>query len=83
MTLKEFLKLEREHRTAGKWWMGTYDVINDHGVTVKVAIKSYGFYNQILRLNDDPVNYCSGHTCEKVGLMQKHLTETINRITAA
>lgn len=80
MKIKDFLKLEREHRTAGKWWCGHYNVTNDHGVEVKVAIKSHGFYNQILKINDSEVNYCSGHTIEKVGKMHAHLKETINSV---
>jgi|ETNvirnome_2_300_1030623.scaffolds.fasta_scaffold52737_1 hypothetical protein len=82
ISLKDLLSMERSHRTGGKWLSWTGNVTNDHGVVVTVAIKSYGFYNQVLRLNDDQVNYCSGHTKEKVGLMHAHLKDTINKITS-
>lgn len=80
MKIADLLKMEQEHRKAGKWLMFSGDVVNDHGVTIKVQLKSYGFYNQIFRLNDDGIDYASSHAISKVGDMKKHITDTINRI---
>lgn len=80
MTIADLLKLEQEHRKAQKWLMFSGDVTNDHGVTVHVQLKSYGFYNQIFRLNNDGIDYASSHSINKVGEMKKHITDTINRI---
>lgn len=82
MKIVDLLRLEQEHRKAGKWLIFSGEIVNDHGVTVKVQLKSYGFYNQIFRLNDDPVNYCSGHTISKVADMKKFITDTINKTPA-
>lgn len=78
LTIKEFLQLEREHRKAKKWWAGRYTVLNDHSVRVTVSVKYHEFYGQILRVNDDPVNYGTGHTIDKVSELHKHLRDTIN-----
>lgn len=80
MTIAELLKAEQAQRKAGKWLMGYFWVLNDHGVNVKVGIKSFGMYNQLLTLNEETVNRCSGHTISKVGEMRKFLTEVINSV---
>lgn len=79
-TLDELMKMERDCRKANKWFMGNFEVVNDHGKLVKVSLKSFGFYNQILRLDEDPVNYCSGHTISSVKGMHSFLRNAINRI---
>lgn len=82
MNIDEFLKMEREHRKAGKWFMGQYDVIDDHGQIVRVSIKQHGFYSQILKLGIDPTNYAFGHTIDKVGEMHEYLRTQINEANA-
>jgi hypothetical protein len=79
MTIADLLKMEQEHRKAQKWLMFSGNVVNDHGVTVPVQIKSFGFYNQIFRIGDG-IDYASSHSINKVGEMKKHITDTINRI---
>lgn len=80
MTIDDLLKLEKEYRSKGKWLMFSDNVQNDHGIVVPVQIKSFGFYNQILRINNDGIDYASSHAIDKVKPMQKHIRDTINRI---
>ena len=77
--LADFLTLEREHRQAKKWFIFAGPVRNDKGAVVNVQIKSFGFYNQILHI-DDSVNLASGHSIDKVGKMHAFLSEEINRV---
>lgn len=78
ISLKQFLKLEREHRLAGAWWSARYAVLNDHDVVVEVAIKSHGLYNQRLFLNGDAIDHSLGHTCSKVTELRSKLSDKIN-----
>ena len=79
MTLSEFLDLERTCRKSGRWFSGSFQVTNDHNVTVSVAVKSYDTYNQILRINSDGVDYASGHTIDKIKQLQDHYRNVINQ----
>ncbi len=78
MTIDELLKEEKEHRKADKWLMFSGLVTADNGLVVLVHLKSSGFYNQILRFEENPINYCSGHTISKVKEMHNFLREKIN-----
>jgi hypothetical protein len=78
MTIDELLKEEKEYRKANKWLTKSQLVKADNGLLVLVHLKSYGFYNQILRFEENPINYCSGHTISKVKEMHNHLREHIN-----
>lgn len=81
MSITEFLETEREHRKAKKWWKGFFRVKNDKGEIIRVAVKSFNFHNQVLRVGGDPVNYAAGHTCETVNAMHKHIRDVINGVT--
>lgn len=78
MTIADLLKMEKEHRKDDRWLIFSGEIINDHGVPVKVQLKSHGFYNQIFKINDNGINYSSGHSISKVGEMKKFITEIIN-----
>ena len=79
-TIKQLLALEQDYRKAGKWFIFSGLVQNDSGKLVFVDIKSHGFYNQILRLENSPVNECSGHTIDKAMKMKKFLKDKINGV---
>lgn len=78
MTIDEFLKLEKKARRNKTWFSGNFVVKNDNGNTVTVSIKSFEFYNQILRLNDNGIDYSSGHTYSKVKEMHEYLRKRLN-----
>ena len=79
ITIDDLLKLEKEHRKAQKWLMFSGIVKKDNGETVKVQLKSFGDYNQIFRIGDDGINYCSGHSISKVKPMQEFIRNQINK----
>lgn len=78
MTIKDLLEQEKTCRKSNKWLVFSGPIINDNGIETQVQIKSFGFYNQILRLNGSQVNHCAGHTIDRVGAMHKYITDTIN-----
>jgi hypothetical protein len=77
-TLAELLTLERECRQAKKWLSFAGTIKNEKGAYVDVRIKSFGFYNQILHV-DDSVNLASGHTLNTVLAMHTYLKVEINK----
>ena len=79
VTIDALLKQEREHRKNNRWWVFSGSVINDSGRSQHVQIKTYGFYNQILKVGNDDINHASGHTINKVRDMQRYLREAINK----
>jgi hypothetical protein len=78
MSIKDFLKQEQDHRLSQKWWIFDGEVIADNGNPIKVRIKSFGFYNQILKFGDSEINHCSGHTIDKVKKLHNYLSQKIN-----
>ena len=78
MTLSELLTLEKQSRKSNKWLIVNENVTNDKGENVHVQLKSFGFYNQIFQIDHNPVNYCSGHTIDKVGKMHMFIKAKIN-----
>ena len=82
MKISDLLQIEQIKRKEKQWFPYSGPVLNDNGVTVKVQIKSFGFYNQVFRIGDDPVNRCSGHAINKATLMKKFITDTINDVQA-
>jgi hypothetical protein len=82
MTLKQFWQEERANRQRSKWFEGRFWVINNHGVPVDVAIKSFGLFNQLLYINGSAINYCTGHTCNTVGQMRKEIESILDSASA-
>lgn len=78
VTIDDVLALEKKHRNQDKWFIFNDVVRNDNGFELAVQIKSFGFYNQILRVNGSDINYASGHTINKVKPMHEHLRKAIN-----
>jgi len=78
LTFKALFIFEREYRLSQTWWFFEGEVIADNGQKVKVEIKSYGFYNQILRVNGEPLNHAAGHSINRVKDMRDWIKNTIN-----
>ncbi len=76
ITIKQLLEEEKLCRKKDQWFIGEFKVVNSSGGVVNVAVKSNGFYNQILRING--VNHCSGHTINKVRDMHAHIMNVVN-----
>jgi hypothetical protein len=81
MTIKALLQQERTFRKAGQWWIFQGSVFNDAGRVCTVAIKSFGMFNQVLRVDDGP-NLCSGHTIETVKGMREYIRNAIEGSTS-
>lgn len=80
MTLDELIAEEKKCRKAGKWLMMDRTITNDHGHEVRVRIKQYGFYSQILKVGDSEVDHASGHSINKVTALHAHIRATINAV---
>lgn len=62
ISIDDFLKLESERRKNNQWFVFSGWIKNDIDCLVYVECKSYGKYNQILRINNDGINYCFDHS---------------------
>lgn len=80
MSIDDLLQLEKEYRKKGKWLFFSEIITNDHGINVPVQLKSFGFYNQIFKINNLPTDYASSHTINKVKIMHEHIRKTINLV---
>jgi len=65
ITIDDFFRLESDSRRKDQWFIFVGWIKNDIDALIHVECKSHGKFNQILRINNDGINYSFGHTMER------------------
>lgn len=78
ISIPDLLKAEQATRKAGLWFDFIGHVTADNGKIVLVRIKAHRLYQQIFRVERNPVDFASGHSIHKVRDMHDHIRNTIN-----